>query len=101
MLKSASTACSKAIKKGKTYKLFDLVLDVFHVAECNEEVQDWVQKPEHIVNVVKILDEFLVVLPETDTVDVKRMVCREVKYKSDVWDCAPEDKPLRRLLVSD
>ncbi len=47
-----------------------MVLNVLHVAQSDEKVKDGVKKPEHVVDVVEILNELFIVLPEANTVDV-------------------------------
>ena len=61
-----------------------MVLDVFHVAEGDEEVENRIQEPENVVDVVEVLNKLLVVVPKADTVEVKWMVGSEIENQSNV-----------------
>ena len=49
-----------------------------HVRDRAHYVEEVVEQPEHVVDVVTVLDELFVVLPESDVVEEQRVVCQEV-----------------------
>lgn len=69
----------KALKDMDTYKSLDLGLDVVYVSHSHNDVQDRVDQPEHIVNVVHVGQVGFLVLPEADAVEIKRVVGEEVQ----------------------
>ena len=61
-----------------TYQCLDLLLKLMHVRNSAHDVEEVVEQPEHVVDVVTVLNELLVVLPESDVVEEQRVVCQEV-----------------------
>jgi len=54
----------------KTYQDFDLVLHDLQVCKSDNDVQDAVEEPEHVVDVVQVVVECLFVLPKANAVEV-------------------------------
>lgn len=72
---------------------------MLHISKRHQDVKDRVSKPKHIVDVVQVVQPFLVVSLEPNPVEVQRVVREEVNNQCDVSNCAGQDHPLGRLLV--
>jgi hypothetical protein len=61
-----------------TYQLFNVLLEILQVNNRDRSVEHGVEQPEHIVDVVEILNVLLVILNESNLVEVKGVVGEEV-----------------------
>ena len=79
--------------------LFDLLLQVRDLHYSDHDIKERGEKPEHVVNVVKILDELGIELSKADIMEVKRMICEEVQNQSKIAENPIKNHSLLGLIV--
>ena len=84
-----------------TYELFNVLLQILQVNNRDGSVKHRVEEPEHIVDVVEILNVLLVILDESNLVEVKGVIGEKVGDQRDVGNCFPEHHSHWRLFVLD
>ena len=79
--------------------MLQILLEVLDVDEGDENVENAIEEPEHIVYVVNFVHIRLRVLHKAHIVEEQWMVSEEVECEGDIVDGAPEDHALWGLLV--
>ena len=76
-----------------------MLLLVVDLLDGHHDVEQAVEQPENVVDVVALLDELWTVFPEADVVQVERVVGKEVQTQGQVVQNLVQDHALRTYLV--
>lgn len=67
--------------------------------QSDDNVQNSINQPKNIVDVVNIGEELLIKCPEAHIVNEQWVISEKVQHEGDVRNCAPLEQGLRRILI--